>query len=212
MAVHHQQSSKQRSMMLIGTCLSLSEEPQTSVSPGNTGTMLIRHVYTYLKARHCDPSVGRFVSMDSIAYVGGVNLREYVGYWPTTFLDPYGLIKQQITMPPPPLPLSEIPYGNCTFTCIASLLGGAISPCQMCAIVSPEAPKCVLPRTIAFGLVLFCSLACRNSEKCKRNLFTNILQIQLTLIQLNRLRLICLCPGNKIVHLAQDGISYVSNR
>ncbi len=44
----------------------------------------------YYKARHYNPSLGRFVQRDPIGYAGGMNLYEYCGGMPTAATDPSG--------------------------------------------------------------------------------------------------------------------------
>jgi RHS repeat-associated protein len=47
----------------------------------------------YYKARYYDVSKGRFLQRDSLGYVDGMNLYEYVGDRPTFYTDPYGKSK-----------------------------------------------------------------------------------------------------------------------
>jgi RHS repeat-associated protein len=45
----------------------------------------------YYRARYYDPVLGRFLSEDPIAFVGGLNFYTYVGANPASFADPLGL-------------------------------------------------------------------------------------------------------------------------
>lgn len=47
--------------------------------------------YYYLRARHYDPKLGRFVQPDPVGYGGGDNLYAYAGNNPTTYTEPAGL-------------------------------------------------------------------------------------------------------------------------
>jgi RHS repeat-associated protein len=49
----------------------------------------------YYRARYYDPGVGRFVSEDSIGFVGGVNFYSYVRNAPVNYVDPLGLWEWQ---------------------------------------------------------------------------------------------------------------------
>jgi RHS repeat-associated protein len=48
----------------------------------------------YSRARYYDPSIGRFLSEDSIRFAGGVNFYSYVANDPVNFFDPLGLAAQ----------------------------------------------------------------------------------------------------------------------
>jgi RHS repeat-associated protein len=45
----------------------------------------------YMRNRHYDPSLGRFLNQDPIGFAGGLNLFTYVDNNPTTMVDPHGL-------------------------------------------------------------------------------------------------------------------------
>ena len=45
----------------------------------------------YYRARHYDPTLGRFLQPDPIGYADGLNMYEYVGSDPVSFTDPLGL-------------------------------------------------------------------------------------------------------------------------
>lgn len=47
----------------------------------------------YYRARYYSPQIGRFLSLDPIRFLGGVNFYKYVDNNPVIFLDPYGLNK-----------------------------------------------------------------------------------------------------------------------
>jgi len=47
----------------------------------------------FYRARYYDPAVGRFVTKDPIGFAGGVNLYNYVGNAPITWVDPLGLAR-----------------------------------------------------------------------------------------------------------------------
>ncbi|MBN1123604.1 MAG: RHS repeat-associated core domain-containing protein [Sedimentisphaerales bacterium] len=49
----------------------------------------------YFRARHYDPSTGRFLQTDPIDYADSMNLYEYVLSNPTNWLDPYGLSTEE---------------------------------------------------------------------------------------------------------------------
>ena len=46
----------------------------------------------YYRARHYDPTIGRFLQPDPIGYADGLNMYQYVGGNPVIFVDPTGLI------------------------------------------------------------------------------------------------------------------------
>ena len=46
----------------------------------------------YYRARHYDPTIGRFLQPDPIGYADGLNMYQYVGSNPVIFVDPTGLI------------------------------------------------------------------------------------------------------------------------
>ena len=52
---------------------------------GDTGLL-------YMRRRHYDPTLGRFLSADPIGLAGGLNVYEYAGTNPVTFVDPEGLL------------------------------------------------------------------------------------------------------------------------
>ncbi|MDC4225614.1 MAG: RHS repeat-associated core domain-containing protein [Candidatus Manganitrophus sp.] len=49
----------------------------------------------YSRARYYSPQIGRFLSLDPIRFLGGVNFYKYVDNNPVIFLDPYGLKKSE---------------------------------------------------------------------------------------------------------------------
>jgi RHS repeat-associated protein len=50
----------------------------------------------YNRYRYYSPDLGRFITRDPIGYSSGLNLYEYVWSNPVIYLDPYGLVVQQI--------------------------------------------------------------------------------------------------------------------
>ncbi|MBU3948143.1 MAG: hypothetical protein KJ826_07980 [Proteobacteria bacterium] len=60
---------------------------------GQHGVMAEPNGFYYMRARFCDPKVGRFVSEDPSGFDGGdVNLYVYVGNNPVLMIDPEGLL------------------------------------------------------------------------------------------------------------------------
>jgi RHS repeat-associated protein len=61
----------------------------------------------FVRARYCDPTVGRWLSEDPISYGGKVNLYQYVGNNPLTRSDPRGLaFSTEVPLPQPDWSLS----------------------------------------------------------------------------------------------------------
>jgi RHS repeat-associated protein len=68
----------------------------------------------YYRARYYDPSVGRFISEDPIAFNGGFNFYRYVSNSPANFNDPFGLYPPNPNWTPeprggPPIPVPGAP-------------------------------------------------------------------------------------------------------
>jgi len=54
----------------------------------------------YYRARYYDPKVGRFISEDPIGLSDGLNSYSYVRSSPLTFVDPWGLSRGGVPLPP----------------------------------------------------------------------------------------------------------------
>ncbi len=76
--------------------------------------------YYYHRARHYDPTIGRFLTEDPIGFTAGdANLYRYVGNTPTTFRDPDGLREVHPYRAHDFLRASEI---HCQLSCVRSLV------------------------------------------------------------------------------------------
>ncbi|RJP24975.1 MAG: hypothetical protein C4520_03080 [Candidatus Abyssobacteria bacterium SURF_5] len=76
----------------------VKQETGPTINRGFTYTSRERHARSglyYYRARWYSPEIGRFITQDPIGYLGGANLYAYVGNDPLSYVDPFGLCKEE---------------------------------------------------------------------------------------------------------------------